>query len=219
MIYQGDIYNWKLWGLTMSAENSILAILSFWPSSGYDIKAEFEHKAAGLYWGMSYGSIYPKLKKLEEEGLIFPMEKKEEGRKKKLYELTSNGWGEFEKWLQATPAYPVVKDELLMKMSTWHEDMDSSVLISHLQARKATTEDILKFVKEWPTNGKSYISNYGMLSIRYAEKRLKTELDWIEESIEALIQDKLPTGQDPYGNTDKMMMRRREALKTLKENN
>ncbi|RVT59879.1 helix-turn-helix transcriptional regulator [Niallia taxi] len=203
----------------MSAENSILAILSFWPSSGYDIKAEFEHKAAGLYWGMSYGSIYPKLKKLEEEGLIFPMEKEEEGRKKKLYELTSNGWGEFEKWLQATPAYPVVKDELLMKMSTWHEDMDSSVLISHLQARKATTEDILKFVKEWPTNGNSYISNYGMLSIRYAEKRLKTELEWIEESIEALIKDKLPTGQDPYGNTDKMMLRRREALKTLKENN
>lgn len=81
----------------MSIEHSILAILSFWPSTGYNIKAEFEHKAAGLYWGMSYGSIYPKLKKLEEQGYIYTINEEAEGRRKKQYELTAKGWKELEK--------------------------------------------------------------------------------------------------------------------------
>lgn len=201
----------------MSIEHSILAILSFWPSTGYNIKAEFEHKAAGLYWGMSYGSIYPKLKKLEEEGLVYPIEEEEEGRKKKQYELTPKGWKEFEKWLTLPPAYPVVKDELLMKMSTWHADMDDEVLINHLLKRKAVTEDLLGFVKNWPTNGTSYISDYGMLSIRYGELRLEAELKWIEESIHILEEKQLPNGQDPNGNTDKLIARRRAAIQSEEE--
>jgi len=202
--------------VTLSIEQSILAILSFWPSTGYDINSEVEHKAAGLYWGMSYGSIYPKLKKLEEEGFIYPIEQEEKGRKKKLYELTPKGWEEFENWLRLPPAYPKVKDELLMKMSTWHEDIESSILIGHLLKRKETTEDLLEFVKGWPTNGISYISNFGMLSIRYAEIRLEAELKWIEESINALEKNQLPKGQDPNKNTEKLLARRREAIQDEK---
>ncbi len=196
----------------MSIEHSILAILSFWPSTGYDIKAEFEHKAAGLYWGMSYGSIYPKLKKLEEEGLIYPIEEKEEGRKKKQYELTPKGWKEFERWLSLPPAYPVVRDELLMKMSTWHEDMDDKVLIGHLQQRKEKTEELLEFVDNWPTNGVSYVTDYGTLAIRYGKIRLEAELKWIEETIDILTNRQLPKGQDPNGNKEKLLARRRTAI-------
>ncbi|WP_026583085.1 PadR family transcriptional regulator [Bacillus sp. J33] len=201
----------------MSVEHTLLAVLSFWPSTGYNIKSEFEHKAAGLYWGMSYGSIYPKLKKLEEDGLIYTVDSEDNGRKKKMYELTPKGWEEFENWLKAPPAYPVIKDELLMKMSTWHEDMDYNILISHLSKRKEETEDILRFVKEWPQNEYSYISKLGTLAIRYAEMKLETELKWIEESIVALKNDDLPDGQDPHGNTEKLLERRRKAIGEQKE--
>ncbi|MBT2687823.1 PadR family transcriptional regulator [Bacillus sp. ISL-47] len=202
----------------MSVEHTLLAVLSIWPSTGYNIKSEFEHKAAGLYWGMSYGSIYPKLKKLEEDGFIYTLEQEEEGRKKKLYELTPEGWEEFENWLKAPPSYPVIKDELLMKMSTWHEDMDYDDLISHLLKRKEQTEDLLEFVKEWPKNGYSYISKLGILTIRFIEMRLETELRWIEESLVILKNDDLPDGQDPYGNTEKLLERRRRAIGEKKEN-
>ncbi|MBY0120890.1 PadR family transcriptional regulator [Bacillus sp. S/N-304-OC-R1] len=201
----------------MSVEHTILSVLSFWPSSGYNIKSEFEHKAAGLYWGMSYGSIYPKLKKLEKEGYIFPIEKEEDGRKKKLYELTPKGWQEFENWLRMPAAYPVIKDELLMKMSTWHEDMDDHILIAHLQKRKEETEDILNFVKEWPTNGYSYISKIGRLAINYAKLRLEAELAWIEESILAIETGELPAEQDHNNNTEKRLNRRRKAIDSMEE--
>lgn len=201
----------------LSVEHTILAVLSLWPSSGYNIKSEFEHKAAGLYWGMSYGSIYPKLKKLEEEGFIYPIEQEEDGRKKKLYELTPKGWEEYENWLRMPPAYPVIKDELFMKMSTWHDDMDYSILVGHLQKRREETKDILDFVTEWPTNGYSFISKISMLPISYVKIRLEAELTWIEESITALENNDLPEGQDPNGNVEKLLARRRKAINGEKE--
>ncbi len=90
--------------------------------------------------------------------------------------------------------------------------MDNEVLISHLLKRKEEASDILKFVKEWPRNGYSYVSKLGTLSIRYAEMKLETEIKWIDESIEALQKDNLPDGQDPHGNTEKLLNRRRMAI-------
>ncbi|TCJ06169.1 helix-turn-helix transcriptional regulator [Cytobacillus praedii] len=201
----------------MSVEHTLLAVLSYWPSTGYDIKAEFEHKAASLYWGMSYGSIYPKLKKLEEEGFIYTLEQEAEGRRKKLYELTPKGWEELENWQRMSPAYPVVKDELFVKLSTWHDDMDSSILIGHLQKRREETEDILRFVKEWPSNGYSFVSKFSALAIRFAEMRLEAEIKWIEEATHILKTNDLPEGQDLNGNADKILKRRRMALKENEE--
>ncbi|WP_316568347.1 PadR family transcriptional regulator [Neobacillus sp. YIM B06451] len=196
----------------MSTEHAILAVLSFKPSSGYDIKAEFEHEAAGLYWGMSYGSIYPKLKKLEEEGLIIAFEDDSKGRRKTLYELTRSGWAELERWLLKAPEYPVIKDELFMKMAVWHEGMDNNALISHLRVRRGKTLEILRFVKAWPENNTSYVSGIGKLAIRYARMRLEVELDWIDETIAALEKGNLPEPQDPSGMAKGIAKRRRRAM-------
>lgn len=65
----------------MSIEHSILAVISFTPATGYDIKSEFETKASSLFWGMSYGSIYPKLKNLEENGYSLFQKNMAAGRK------------------------------------------------------------------------------------------------------------------------------------------
>jgi PadR family transcriptional regulator, regulatory protein AphA len=193
-------------------DHSILAVLSFRPSSGYDIKAEFEHKAASLYWGMSYGSIYPKLKKLENEGYIYALESDSTGRKKTLFELTAKGWEELEGWLASPPAYPVQRDELFMRIAAWHDDMDSTTLIGHLQKRKTESKDILQFIKEWPRNGTSYINVVGMLAIKYSETILEAEIKWVDETVRLLTENKLPASQDPNGLGEKIRNRRKKAL-------
>lgn len=75
----------------LAIEHSILAILSFYPSTGYDIKSEFEHKAAGLYWGMSYGSIYPKLKSLKKRVLFILSNKMKRDVKRNFMNLLQRG--------------------------------------------------------------------------------------------------------------------------------
>ncbi|MBS8264218.1 PadR family transcriptional regulator [Mesobacillus boroniphilus] len=200
----------------MSIEHSILAVISFRPSTGYDIKAEFEHKAAGLFWGMSYGSLYPKLKKLVEQGFITVIESETEGRKKKLYELTGKGWKELEIWLKKSPEPPSIKDELFIKIGAWHDEMDLSILAGHLQARAKESQEILNYVKEWKQNNTSYISSLGMLAMRYAELKLEAELQWIQEALASIKNENLPVGQDPKKLGEKQLARRESALKADK---
>lgn len=196
----------------MSIEHSILAVISYRPSSGYDIKNEFEHKAAGLYWGLSYGSLYPKLKKLEEEGFITTLEEDKDGRKKKLYDLTGKGWRELENWLAQTPAPPVIKDELFMKLAAWHKEMDLETLCVHLKARESESKELLSYIKNWKQNKTSFINSVGMLAIRYAELKLEAELQWITESLNAIENINMPDGQDPYQFEEKQLERRKTAL-------
>ncbi|GAM13558.1 PadR family transcriptional regulator [Mesobacillus selenatarsenatis] len=200
----------------MSIEHSILAVISFRPSTGYDIKAEFEHKAAGLFWGISYGSLYPKLKKLVEQGYISLIETDTEGRKKKLYELTGKGWIELESWLAKRPEPLSIKDELFIKIAAWHDEMDISLLAGHLRARAEESQEILNFVKGWKQNNTSYISSVGMLAMRYAELKLEAELLWIEESLASIKKESLPAGQDPKKLGEKQLARRKTALKADK---
>lgn len=199
----------------MSIEHSILAVLSFRPSSGYDIKNEFEHKAAGLYWGLSYGSLYPKLNKLEKDGFIETVETDSEGRRRKLYELTGKGWLELDNWLAQTPASPSIKDELFMKMAAWHKEMDLSTLSGHLKIRMTESKELLSYINQWKENKTSFINSVGMLAIRYAELKLEAELQWLDEALSAIEQDTLPIGQDPAGLEEKQLERRNKALKSV----
>jgi len=196
----------------MSIEHSILAVISFKPSSGYDIKAEFEHEGAGLFWGMSYGSIYPKLKQLEEAGLIEALDHNPQGRRRVLYDLTPKGWKELDDWLLQTPEYPVIKDELFMKIAAWHDGMEPACLIGHLENRREKSLETLHFVKNWPKNGTSYVSGIGKLAIEHAKSRLESEIDWIDKTISILKKGALPEAQDPVGMAGKIRKRRMEAL-------
>lgn len=60
----------------------IIRELTNGPSHGYAIADRLE---------MSHGGIYTHLKELQEEGMIEVEEEQEEGRGKKIYELTENG--------------------------------------------------------------------------------------------------------------------------------
>ncbi|MDX1436176.1 MAG: PadR family transcriptional regulator, partial [Anaerolineales bacterium] len=91
----------------MSLDHTILGIISFQPSAGDDIKVEFEPGEAGIVSSISFGTIYPLLKQLEEDGLIETYRETSEGRPKKVYELTARGWLELAKWLVRPPDYQI----------------------------------------------------------------------------------------------------------------
>lgn len=67
----------------------LLAVLADGPRSGYDVIRGLEDRFAGLY-APSAGTVYPRLAKLEEEGLV---ERTDEGRRS-TYALTPAGRAE-----------------------------------------------------------------------------------------------------------------------------
>ena len=69
----------------------LLALLSDGPRHGYEVIQDLEQRFNGLY-SPSAGTVYPRLAKLEEEGLV---ERTEEGRKA-VYRITDAGRAEVE---------------------------------------------------------------------------------------------------------------------------
>ncbi|MEP6856302.1 MAG: PadR family transcriptional regulator [Pedococcus sp.] len=64
----------------------LLSLLNEGPRHGYEVIQDLEHRFNGLY-SPSAGTVYPRLAKLEEEGLV---ERSEEGRKA-IYRITDAG--------------------------------------------------------------------------------------------------------------------------------
>ena len=72
--------------------------------TGYRIK-QFIEKAAAFFWSVSYGQIYPELRRLEAAGMIRGRDLTASGRRRREYSLTAAGRKELDRWLVA-PAEP-----------------------------------------------------------------------------------------------------------------
>lgn len=78
-------------------DNVILGILMEGPQTGYGLKSTIE-QSVGFFYTASYGSLYPALKRLAEQGAISLVET--DGTKnKKLYTMETAGRKQFLEWL------------------------------------------------------------------------------------------------------------------------
>lgn len=200
----------------VSADNTILGVVGWYPCSGYDMKVEFEKGGAGLLSALSFGSIYPRLRALEREGLIETYEVSTDGRRKKLHELTARGWEALSEWLAEAPEYPIpMRDELLLKMIFWVAGRpdDRETLIDHLELRRDQSLELLEYIDGWTHNGVSMVDEYGMLVLDYTRRRLQVELDWIESTIAQLQGPPRPPAQDPNDLIPRMRERHEAAVR------
>jgi PadR family transcriptional regulator, regulatory protein AphA len=198
----------------MSVDHIVLGLISLNPCSGYDMKLEFEQGGAGMLSALSFGSIYPRLKQLEQDGLIVAVQASENGRRKKIYELTARGWQELTAWLEQSTAYPIpMRDDLLLKMLYWGAaGQDRETLIAHLQVRRAESGDLLRYIDEWKTNGKSFVDEYTGLVLNYIQVKLEAELKWIDATIAQLSGEPSLPLQDPRWLSVLQKARRNRAL-------
>ena len=100
----------------MNVKTILLGSLFDKSMSGYDLKKLFSLSFA-FFSGLSYGSIYPALKKLEQAGLItMKFEIQENAPNRKVYTITEAGKQAFLKSLKSPFGIENYKNELLMRM-------------------------------------------------------------------------------------------------------
>lgn len=78
-------------------DNVILGILMEGPQTGYGLKSIIG-QSVGFFYTASYGSLYPALKRLAEQGAISLVES-DGAKNKKLYTLETPGRKQFLEWL------------------------------------------------------------------------------------------------------------------------
>lgn len=76
----------------------ILGMLRLGKQTGYEIKSAMDGSTR-FFWAVSYGQIYPELKRLEELGLAAGEEAPRGERRRRAYTLTPAGEAELRAWI------------------------------------------------------------------------------------------------------------------------
>jgi PadR family transcriptional regulator AphA len=111
----------------------ILGILGLGPHSGYDIK-QLADLSTRHFWAISYGQIYPELKRLTASGLIKPKDASRGTRQRTLYSLTAKGQQTLHAWVSNPASQSLeIRDEMLLKLF-FADEMSQKETLRHLVA-------------------------------------------------------------------------------------
>ena len=163
--------------------------------TGYELKGAMD-ESVGFFFGASYGSIYPTLKSLEEEGLVRSTLVVQSDRpNKKVYSLTPEGRAYFLEALREPPAEDSFRSEFLMQLFFGHHQDTERVLAliedhrtslrSSLERLRRTEEEI----REIPQ------ARYGLMCLRYGLAYYENTLAWlddVEKEVRAIANEGTP---------------------------
>lgn len=103
----------------MAISHVLLGVLALGRAHGYDLKREHDARFPGAK-ELAYGQVYAALQRLERDGLVEVAETVQEGGpERRIYELTTGGRLELDRWLaESESAGPYAADELVRKAVT-----------------------------------------------------------------------------------------------------
>jgi PadR family transcriptional regulator AphA len=100
----------------MSHKYLILGLLAQNPMTGYDMRKHVQD-VLSVVTNASYGSLYPTLHKLLEDGAVQMDEVEQDGRPaKKIYRITNAGAKDLQGWLKEPATEDKIKREFLLKL-------------------------------------------------------------------------------------------------------
>ncbi len=149
----------------MDAKTLCLGALTCGDASGYEIKKMFEEGAFAHFHQVSFGSIYPALAKLCEEGLIDMHEESQDGRPdKKVYSLTDKGRDALRLAVKKTPAPDKVRSEVMVMFflqEYLEADHLSEVFYQQLNTYRALLEKVNELDDTGMTSEQMFVRGLG----------------------------------------------------------
>ncbi len=167
----------------MSLKFALLGLLSESPKYGYEIKQKFEG-ALGNVWSVSYGQLYPTLRRLSE--LEWVTKKTAPGKKaaeKNIYSITPTGIKKLNDWLlQPLRTSYRVKDEFTLKFLFFNKLPPEKVLNYLKKQQKKTVMQKEDFQRTLVAL-RNEIDFFLQAIIRKGVIHLEAETQWLEEVI------------------------------------
>ena len=180
----------------MHVKTLCLGALALGDATGYEIKKMFEDGVLSHFLEASFGSIYPALTRLTEEGLVTCHAEAQERRPdKKIYSITEAGRDA----LAAACQEPIAKDkfrsEFLFVMIFAHL-LPPRLIGALLDQEIARYEDEIDRLVNDPepieTPSAEFIRGFGIASLKAGLKYLKDNRRKLENSLESKLADPVP---------------------------
>jgi DNA-binding PadR family transcriptional regulator len=168
----------------MNVRTLCLGILWLGEATGYEIRKQASEGCFSHFIVASYGSIYPALNKLTQEGLVTWRAETHEGKPaRKVYALTDAGRAAFLEALHEAPGPDVIKSEFLF-VGLFAEHLDRVFMgriadqrVAELEAALARLADQLEDVEH---SGSRFAIGYGMALYEAALAYVKENRHLIE---------------------------------------
>ncbi|MBC7812614.1 MAG: PadR family transcriptional regulator [Burkholderiales bacterium] len=163
----------------MSHRYLVLGLLAERSMSGYDIKKRVKG-ALSTVTNASYGTLYPTLHRLLDEGAVEVQEVPQTGRPaKKLYQITKKGRQELREWLKQPAAADQIRREFLLKLYL-AKNLPMQDLLTLVAIRRGETEALLRTLYA-EQDDTSNSDPQQALVMDYALSLCKAEMDWLRQ--------------------------------------
>ncbi len=162
-----------------------LGVLHGGDTTGYEIKKMFEEGPYGHFLEASYGSIYPALTRLTEEGSLSFRDEPQKGRPdKKVYSLTDKGRAHFKQALLAEPAKDKFRSEFLF-LSLFAELMPPGHMARLIDRQIALVKEKARLIEDKQghakTDGARFASGFGQALCQAAIEYLENNRTMLEQ--------------------------------------
>ncbi len=148
--------------------------------TGYGIKKHVKTRLNAVT-SASYGTLYPTLHKLLEEGAVEVDEVPQTGRPaKKVYKITPAGRDELDMWLKQPPAMDQVKREFLLKLY-FSKDLPLHQLRTLITYRRSEVQTMLDALQSEDFSKEDASTPHQTWVMDYVLSLYQAEMDWLRQ--------------------------------------
>ncbi len=165
-------------------ELAILGLLKERAMHGYQLKKRLSDTLGG-FWRVSYGSLYPALKRLQKQGAVEMVFAKEDVRRRKnVYRITEKGEELFAELLART-GHEATEDAGFPVRLAFFQYLKPETRIHLLERRRAFLEERFADLKRSLQSYRERIDGYVLSLMNHELAATENDIRWLDDLIRA----------------------------------
>jgi len=165
-------------------ELAVLGLLKESPMSGYELKKRLT-VTHGAFWRVSFGSLYPCLKRLLADGALAVEESSQfTSRKKHVYRLTEHGERLFQEMLESTDAHDLEQDRFSLRLAFFRY-LGPESRLDQLERRRGYLQERLADLRASLRTVRDRLDAYTIELMDHGLDAHEREIAWLDRLIAA----------------------------------
>ena len=166
-------------------ELAILGLLKERTMHGYQLSKRLTD-ALGGFWRVSYGSLYPTLKRLEREGAVEQVfDEVTVGRRKNIYRITDTGEALFLELLEEAGHDSSTEENRFRVRLAFFKYLAPDARIRLLERRRSHLEDRLSTIKTSLATTRERFDTYTLSLMQHGRETTEQDIAWLNGLIAA----------------------------------
>lgn len=166
-------------------ELAILGLLKERPMHGYQLSKRLTDSLGG-FWRVSYGSLYPSLRRLEQQGAVERVfDAQEVGRRKNVYRITDRGEELFRRLLEEGATDAGSEDNRFRVRLAFFKYLSPDTRIRLLERRRAYLEDRLATIVSSLSGRAERFDTYTLSMMQHGREATEQDIAWLDGLIAA----------------------------------